>query len=466
MLNDLTTGKPLSLLLRFSLPMLISMVFQQMYNIADSVIAGKMISVDALAAIGAAYPVTVLFLAVATGASVGCSLVVSLRLGQKDIAGAKSAVYTAFIAVSVLSVLLTGIGYAVMRPLLHLVGTPDMIFHSSLLFLYVYLAGVPFLFLYNIATAVFNAMGNSRTPLYFLAFSSVLNVALNLLFVRYLRSSILSLAWATFLAQGVSAVLVTLTLFRQLRMLHTDAPVRVFDRTLLPVMAAIAVPSICQQSFVSVGIFLVQGIINDLGAVTVAAFSAALKISTFACMLINTLPTALTAYASQNIGAGRIDRVHEGVRGSIWIAQGVIVAINILFLLFGGHLVGAFVSGVYRVEVIAQGTQFLHIVAPFYVLIGIKNCCDSVLRGGGVMGQFMATTFADLVLRVLFSYIFAPKLGFYAVCLAYPFGWVFGTLLSVVFFKKGRWRYAAQEKVAPRQAVCSKHQKDLAVYGR
>lgn len=444
MLNDLTTGKPLNILLKFSLPMLISMIFQQMYNIADSVIAGQMISVDALASIGAAYPMTVLFLAVATGASVGCSVVVSLRLGQKDIAGAKSAVYTSFIAVGALSLLLTGVGYLVVRPLLRLIGTPSMIFHSSLLFLYVYLASVPFLFLYNITTAVFNAMGDSRTPLYFLAFSSVLNVVLNLLFVIYINSSVLSLAWATFLAQGVSAILVTLTLIHRLRALKTDEPVRVFDRALLPAMAAIAVPSICQQSFVSIGIFFVQGIINDLGAVTVASFSAALKISTFACMLINTLPTALTAYASQNIGAGRIDRVHEGVRVSIWIAQGLIVAINALFFIFGGQLVGAFVNGEFRAEVIAQGTQFLHIVAPFYTLIGVKNCCDSVLRGGGVMGQFMATTFTDLALRVVFSYLFAPWLGFYSICLAYPFGWIFGTLLSVVFFKKGRWKYAAQ----------------------
>lgn len=443
MIHDLTAGKPLKILLQFSLPMLISMVFQQMYNVADSVIAGKMISMDALAAIGAAYPMTVLFLAVATGASIGCSVVVSLRFGQKDLAGVKSAVYTAFLALGVLSVVLTVVGFAAMKPLLRVVGTPSDIFHSSLLYLYVYLAGVPFVFLYNTATAVFNALGDSRTPLYFLAFSSVFNVVLNLAFVKYISSSVLSLAWATFLAQGLSSLLVTVTLLRRIRALKTDGPVRVFDRSLLPAMAAIAVPSICQQSFVSVGIFLVQGLINELGSVTVASFAAALKISTFACMLINTLPMALTSYASQNIGAGRIDRVREGVRVSIWIAEGLIVAINLLFFVFGRQLVGAFISGAFRDEVVAQGTQFLHIVAPFYILIGIKNCCDSVLRGGGVMGQFMLTTFADLALRVAFSYIFARWLGFYAICLAYPFGWIFGTALSVVFFRAGRWKYAA-----------------------
>lgn len=442
MINDLTVGKPLKILIQFSLPMLISMIFQQMYNIADSVIAGQLISVDALAAIGAAYPATVLFLAVATGASVGCSVVVSLRFGQKDIAGVKSAVYTAFISLAVLALALTGLGFLIMKPLLRLIGTPTMIFHSSLLYLYVYLAGVLFVFLYNTANAVFNALGDSRTPLYFLIFSSVLNIALDLVFV-FLKNSVLSLAWATFLAQGVSSILATLTLMRRIRKLETDEPVQRFNRSLLPIMAGVAVPSICQQSFVSIGIFLVQGIINDLGAVTVAAFAAALKISTFACVLINTLPTALTSFASQNIGAGRLDRAREGLKYSIWIAEALIVVINAAFFLFGDRLVGAFVSGSYQAEVIEQGTLFLHIVAPFYTLIGVKNSCDSVLRGGGVMGQFMATTFADLALRVIFSYAFARMLGFYSICLAYPFGWIFGTLLSVVYYKMGRWKRVA-----------------------
>ncbi|MDR3767503.1 MAG: MATE family efflux transporter [Butyricicoccus sp.] len=447
-MNDLTVGKPIKILLRFSLPMLISMIFQQMYNVADSVIAGQMISVDALAAIGAAYPATVLFLAVATGASVGCSVIVSLRFGQKDMEGVKSAVYTAFLSLTVLALVLTGLGFATMKPLLRLIGTPTMIFHSSLQYLYVYLAGVVFVFLYNTATAVFNALGDSRTPLYFLIFSSVLNVVLDLLFVVYIKNSVLSLAWATLLAQGVSSVLATVTLLYRVHRIPTARKVKHFDRGLLPIMAGIAIPSICQQSFVSVGIFLVQGIINDLGSVTVAAFSASLKISTFACVLINTLPTALTSYASQNIGAGRIDRVQEGVRGSIWIAEGLIVAINVLFFLCGEQLVGAFVSGTYQAEVIEQGARFLHIVAPFYTLIGVKNCYDSVLRGGGAMKQFMATTFADLALRVVFSYACAQALGFYSICLAYPFGWVFGTLLSVVFFHMGRWKHAPKQ---PRQ---------------
>ena len=163
-------------------------------------------------------------------------------------------------------------------------------------------------------------------------------------------------------------------------------------------------------------------------------------------MLINTLPTALTSFASQNIGAGRIDRTREGLKYSIWIAEALILIINLAFFLFGDRLVGSFVSGSYHAEVVEQGALFLRIVAPFYTLIGVKNSCDSVLRGGGVMGQFMATTFTDLALRVIFSYAFAKTLGFYSICLAYPFGWIFGTLLSAVYYKTGRWKRIAEAR--------------------
>ncbi|MDY5971766.1 MAG: MATE family efflux transporter, partial [Butyricicoccus sp.] len=435
----MTEGKPGKILWRFALPVLCSVAFQQMYQIADSVIAGRCVGGSALAAIGASYPVTMLFMAVATGLNLGCSVAVSQLFGAKDYSRMKTAVSTSILSTLAISLVLMAAGLLFCEGMLGALGTDAYIFDDAALYLRIYLYGMAFLFLYNICTGIFNALGDSRTPLYLLIGSSVGNVILDYVLVTAFDMGVAGVAWATFLAQGVSSILATLTLMRRIRKLETDEPVQRFNRSLLPIMAGVAVPSICQQSFVSIGIFLVQGIINDLGSVTVAAFAAALKISTFACVLINTLPTALTSFASQNIGAGRLDRAREGLKYSIWIAEALIVVINAAFFLFGDHLVGAFVSGSYQAEVIVQGTLFLHIVAPFYTLIGVKNSCDSVLRGGGVMGQFMATTFADLALRVIFSYVFARTLGFYSICLAYPFGWIFGTLLSVVYYKMGRW---------------------------
>ena len=229
-----------------------------------------------------------------------------------------------------------------------------------------------------------------------------------------------------------------------MRKLKSARKPKLFDRAMLPVMTRIAVPSVCQQSFVSVGVFLVQGLINSFGEITIASFAAALKVNTFACMTMNTLPTALTSFASQNIGAGKMDRVYRGLKISILIAMGVAACANILFLVCSDPIIGLFADDLDRAAIIQEGMLFLHICAPFYFLIAVKNCCDSVLRGGGAMGQFMATTFADLFLRVIIAYILvlAFQMGYAGVCWSYPIGWILGTGLSVIFFRTGKWKQA------------------------
>ena len=301
-----------------------------------------------------------------------------------------------------------------------------------------------FLFLYNAATSLFNGLGDSFTPLCFLIFSSVLNIGLDLFLVIVWHWGILGVAWATFIAQGLASVLAVGTFLYRVRKLKSARKPKLFDRAMLPVMTRIAVPSVCQQSFVSVGVFLVQGLINSFGEITIASFAAALKVNTFACMTMNTLPTALTSFASQNIGAGKMDRVYRGLKISILIAMGVAACANILFLVCGDPIIGLFADDLDRAAIIQEGMLFLHICAPFYFLIAVKNCCDSVLRGGGAMGQFMATTFADLFLRVIIAYILvlAFQMGYAGVCWSYPIGWILGTGLSVIFFRTGKWKQA------------------------
>lgn len=443
-MNDMTTGSPLKILVTFSLPMLISMIFQQMYSVVDTIVAGRFISANALAAVGASYPITTLFIAFATGASVGCSVVVSQMFGRKDYREVKTASCTAILSILVLAAVLTVVGLLIADPLLHVIGTPNKIFAAASLYLKVYLLGLISLFLYNTATALFNGLGDSFTPLCFLIFSSVLNIALDLFLVIVCKWGILGVAWATFIAQGLASLLAAATFVRRVLKLKSEGKVKKFDRAMLPMMIRIAVPSVCQQSFVSVGIFLVQGLINSFGEITIASFAAALKVNTFACMTMNTLPTALSSFASQNIGAGKMDRVYQGLKISIIIAMVVAACSNILFLVCGDPIIGLFADDLDRAAIIKEGMQFLHICAPFYFLIAVKNCCDSVLRGGGAMGQFMATTFADLFLRVVIAYILVLcfQMGYSGVCWSYPIGWILGTALSVVFFKSGKWKLA------------------------
>ena len=440
MMTDMTKGSPFKILLKFVLPLLLSMVFQQMYNLADSVIAGRYLGVDALAATGAAYPITVLFIAVAAGASVGCSVVISQLFGAHDTVRMRAAVNTAVISLITLSLVLTTAGQLTCPALMRFINTPKDIFEPTMVYLRIYIAGLLFLFLYNTATAIFNGLGDSRTPLYFLAFSTTFNVILDLLFVTTFDMGIAGVGWATLIAQGISSVLAVVTLIRRLARIKTERRPARFDAHLLRRMSLIAIPSICQQSFVSVGVFFVQGLVNSLGPFTVAGFSAALKVSTFALMVMNSLPNALSSYAAQNIGAQDIPRVRQGIRACIIMSEIVICSIIALFFFAGDSILGLFLGDEVSVGTVTNiGVQYLLIVAPFYPLVGIKNCCDSVLRGGGAMGSFMLTTLADLALRVVLAYVLTPICGFAGICYAYPLGWMIGTSISVVLYLSNIW---------------------------
>lgn len=439
MVNDMTKGSPFKILLKFVIPLLLSMVFQQLYNLADSVIAGRFLGVDALAATGAAYPITVLFIAVASGASVGCSVVISQLFGAHEYVKMRRAINTAVITLVTAAIALTLIGELACPWLMHLIKTPKSIFGPTMIYLRIYIAGLLFLFLYNTATAIFNGLGNSRTPLYFLAFSTTFNVVLDIVFVRFLDMGIAGVGWATLIAQGVSSLLAVVTLVKEISRMEAGEKSALFDVNLLKKMAYIAIPSICQQSFVSVGVFCVQGLINPLGSSAVAGFSAALKVSTFAIMVMNALPNALSGFAAQNIGAHDIKRVRQGVRDCVIMSEIVIAGVIVLFFGAGRQILTLFLGANAHNIVLSVGMEYLLIVAPFYPLLGVKNCCDSVLRGGGAMGSFMLTTFSDLFLRVALAYILVPKIGFAGVCYAYPIGWAIGTTISAAMYLSNIW---------------------------
>lgn len=299
----MTKGSPLKIIFSFSLPMLLSMFFQQLYNIVDSLVAGNFIGMDALAAVGASYPITVLFIAAATGASIGCSVVVSQIFGARQLVQMKSAVSTAVISLIVLSLTLTGVGLLICNPLIALLNTPSNIFDDSALYLRIYICGVIFLFLYNTATAIFTGLGDSKTPLYFLIFSSIFNIVLDLWFVISFQMGVAGVAWATFIAQGLSSVLAVATLLLRLRKIRVQERYKVFDVGLLRRMSVVAIPSIMQQSFVSVGQLCVQGLINGFGSITVAGYSAAFKINMFAISVMTTMSSARSSFTAQNLGA-------------------------------------------------------------------------------------------------------------------------------------------------------------------
>ncbi len=431
MITDMTVGRPGRVLLKFTLPMLLSVAFQQLYTIADSVIVGKFVGEDALAAVGASYPITMLFMAVAFGVNIGCSVVISQLFGAKKYTQMKTTITTSFLSALVIGAVLTVVGIVISSPMLWLLQTPDNVFADAGVYLNIYLLGFLFLFLYNVCTGVFTSLGDSKTPLWFLIGSSLGNVVLDLVFVIVCGWGIAGAAWATFLAQGVSAVLAFLVLMRRLRRIQTDEKPARFSKESFREILRISIPSICQQSFVSVGNLFIQGLVNSFGSSVMAGYSAALRLNTFAITSFNAVANALSSYTAQNIGAQRIDRVKQGLKAGVILAVCLSVPFLVAYVVFGESMVGLFLDTTADVgQALAVGRQFLLIVALFYFAVMIKVVSDGVLRGTGAMRAFMVATFADLLLRVVFAYVLAPLFGETGIWMSWPGGWVIGAVLS------------------------------------
>jgi len=443
--TDLTEGIPSKKLFWFSIPLLASVAFQQLYQMADSIIAGRYAGELALEAVGASFPITQLFIAVATGVNIGTSVLTSQLFGAKRYVRMKSAVSTALITTTVVALLLTLIGGLTARSLMQLLETPAAIFADSALYLRVYIWGLLCLFLYNVCTGIFNAMGDSRTPLFLLILSSIGNVGLDLLFVCQFHMSVAGVAWATFIAQGAAGGLAFLLLLRRLHSFNTGKHHLWFSTGMLRRLLRLGLPSIAQQSFVSVGNVMIQYLVNLCGETVIGGYAAAIKISNFALVCCMSFSSGLSSFVAQNIGAQKFDRVSQGLKAGAFYSIGLGVIFSAIYLLGSNQLVGLFVPAESGVEVIAVGRQFLFIVAPFYAVVCLKVVCDSVLRGAGAMRPFMITTFSDLIVRVLLSMVLFQIIGNeLGIWLSWPLGWLLGAVLSVLFYRQGVWK-APQE---------------------
>lgn len=438
MITDLTKGTPGKVLWKFTLPMLLSVMFQQLYNVVDSIVAGQFAGVDALAAVGASYPVTMIFMAIANGSNIGCSVVISQLFGGKRMTHMKTAVSTSIISSLGLAAVLTVVGLVSSKPLLRAMSTPENIMGDSAVYLNVYIAGLAFLFLYNICTAVFTALGDSKTPLYFLIFSSIANIVLDIVFVASFNMGVAGVAWATFIAQGTSGFLAFFALIKRMKKIESEKP-KIFSGKMLVRISKIAIPSILQQSFVSVGNVFIQGLINGFGSAVVAGFAASMKLNTFTITTLVTLGNSLSSYTAQNMGAHKTERVNSGFRSGIKIALIVAIPFTVAFFFFPQYMMRIFVSAD-STDVIASGVQFLKIVSPFYLLITTKLVVDGILRGSGSMVSFMTSTFSDLILRVIFAFILTPLLGQLGIWWSWPIGWVMASIISVVFYFSGIWK--------------------------
>ena len=443
--KDLTVGKPSTVLWQFCLPLFGSIVFQQLYNIADSFVAGRFIGENALAAVGNSYEITLIFIAFAFGCNIGCSVVVSSLFGGRQYGEMKTAVSTAMISSAVVCLTLMAGGLIFCDPLLAAIQTPAELLADSKLYLDIYIWGLPFVFFYNISTGIFSALGDSKTPFLFLAASSLSNIAVDILFVTAFKMGVAGVAWATFLCQGVSCVLAVLVIALRLKKIHTTQPVRPFSLPILKRLAIIAIPSIAQQSFISVGNILIQGVINGFGPAVMAGYSASIKLNNLVITSFTTLANGISNYAAQNLGAEKPQRVREGFRAGLKLVWSLCVPLVALYLLAGNLLLRAFMDNPSQ-GALDSGIAFLRVVAPFYFVVSTKLVADGILRGAGLMRQFVIATFTDLILRVVLAFILsATALGSTGIWCAWPIGWGVATALSVLFY-----RASAAREFAPK----------------
>lgn len=435
MVTDLTKEHPNKTLWRFLLPMLFSVMFQQIYNIADSMIAGRFAGENALAAVGASYPITIIFMAFAVGMNLGASVVVSRLFGAEDRGGVKRAVTTAFLSSMVLGIMLTLFGYFFNHQMMRWIRTPQNIMADGVLYLKIYIFGIIFLMLYNVCTGVFTALGDSKTPLYFLLGSSAGNIILDYIFVAKFQWGVSGVAWATFIAQGVSAVLALVTLLGRLQKFAGKEKQPWFDKKLFAQIMAIAIPSILQQSVLSVGNLFVQGIVNQFGSAVVAGYSGAIKLNTFAINIFMTLGSCLSSYTAQNIGAGKKERIPLGFRTGVKLSELTALPFVILYFIFSRQMMGLFL-GAESAEAISAGMAFLKIVSLWYFMIVIKLMTDGIIRGSGAMIYFVVATVPDLILRIGFALVLTKSFGSTGIWMAWPFGWIVATTLTLIFYRK------------------------------
>ena len=431
MVKNLTEGQPLRLLFFFSLPMVAGNLFQQLYNMVDTAVVGKFVGEDAVAAVGSSFPIVFLSVAVAAGLSMGCNVVVSQLFGAGRIHEMKSTISTAIISLSVLGLILMALGTIFAGPLLGLLGTDPDIMADSQTYLRIYFGGAVFLFLYNTLNGIYNAQGDSKTPLIFLMISSLTNIVLDLLFVIRFHMGVAGVAWATLIAQGICAVASLAVLFLRMKRLPCEAgkegeKIPLFHKIAVKRIAQIGLPSMLQQSLVSLSMMMMQGLVNSYGKVLVAGYTA------------------------QNIGAGRYDRVKQGLKASLFMVVVFSLLITVIIFLFGDQLLSLFLDPGDTSGALGYGLTYMHTVSLFYILMGLLFVSNGMLRGSGDMGAFTLSSMANLFSRVAVAYALAylTPLGANAIWWSIPAGWAIGSVVSLLRVKSGKWmRQAVGDRI-------------------
>lgn len=434
MYHDLTEGKISRSLLLFALPMMAGNLLQQFYNIADTLIVGRVLGSNALAAVGSAYTLMTFLTSIFLGLSMGSGALFSIYKGKNDQDSLRNAIVHAFALIMAVTVLLNVLVYIGIDPILHFLRVPDEVWDGMKAYLLVIFAGIIATSLYNYFSCLLRALGNSTIPLVFLAVSAVLNIGLDLLFVAVLPWGIRGAALATVIAQYVSGIGITLYVLLKCRDLLPSREDLQFNRQIVGEIGNLSSMTCVQQSVMNFGILMVQGLVNSFGPVIMAAFAAAVKIDTFAYLPVQDFGNAYSTFIAQNYGAGKKDRIRKGTRESFLISFLFCIVISAVVCIFAAPLMRIFVSAK-ETAVIASGVRYLRIEGAFYCGIGCLFLLYGYYRAVKKPGMSVILTVISLGTRVALAYILSAYIGETGIWMAIPIGWVFADITGLAYMK-------------------------------
>jgi len=447
LMKDLTIGKESKLIFNFAVPMLLGNVFQQVYNITDSIIVGKFLGTESLAAVGASFPIIFTLIALVIGIGSGASTIISQYYGAKDMENVKKSIDTIYIVLFFASIVITSFGILFSKELFQLLQLPAEIIPQASTYLNIYLGGMIFAFGFNAISSILRGLGDSKTPLYFLIFSTLLNVVFDLIFVLVFKWGIAGAAIATVIAQAAAFISLLLYLNKTNEIMLFSLRNIKFDKTVFKHMVRIGLPSGLQQTFVALGMMALISIVNKFGTNVIAAYTVAGRIDSLAAMPAMNFSAALSSFIGQNLGANKLSRVIKGFKATLIMSSIVSVVVSVIVILFSTSLMSLFTNDS---EVIRIGHEYLIIVSSFYLFFSTMFVTSGVLRGAGdtIIPMFI-TLFSLWIIRIPLASILSSRVGEVGIWWAIPIAWFLGMTGSYFYYKMGKWKTKGVVKQSP-----------------
>jgi len=437
-MKDLTDGKPARLILQFATPMLIGNVFQQLYNVVDSIIVGNFLGKEALAAVGASFPLLFMLISFVIGIASGSTIIISQFFGAKDLQQVKRAIDTMWIFLFFASLVITALGIGFSGKVFELIKLPADVVPQAKLYFNVYLGGIILFFGFNATSAILRGLGDSKTPLFFLVIATITNILFDLLFILVFKWGIAGAAIATIISQGGAFITAVIYLNRTHSVFNLSWRKLEFNRFLFRKSINIGLPSGFQQTFVSLGMLALFRIVNDFGTDTAAAYSVAVRIDSLAALASMNFGAALSTYVGQNLGAKKPERVMAGLVATLKMSSLVSLGVTLVVIVFRHQLMAMFTSDP---EVIRIGAGYLVIVCSFYIVFSAMFVIGGLLRGAGdTLIPMFITLFALWFIRIPSSWFLSREMGVTGIWWAIPLGWAIGAGLSWIYYLRGNWK--------------------------